>query len=256
MRRAWIYLIGCLWGGISSCCMPSIPTNAVHLGVAASAAPVLDSLTTLYQKKQPATIIYTTVRASGQLAAQLQEGLGMDLFIAADTIYTHHLYQQGKGAVAPTTYAYGHLVLWAPQATTLEQAWNGLRQAPSVTLAQPKVAPYGALARRALQERGIWQALQPQLVYGGSVAQVNHYIQTKAVEAALTAHTSQHQLGEGGFWSLPAYELPQAMLLVQPEEGTVSAEAQAFYDFLQSEEAHAIWQHFGYRVPDKEFGAL
>lgn len=246
--------MGCLWGGVS--CIPSNSTAVVHLGVAASVAPVLDSLSTFYQKQQPTTTIYTTVRASGQLAAQLQEGLVMDLFIAADTTYTHYLHQQGKGAIAPTIYAYGKLALWVPQAATLEQAWQALQQAPSIAIAQPTVAPYGALARRSLQERGIWQMLQSQLVYGGSVAQVNHYIQTKAVEAALTAHTSQHQLGKEGFWSLSAYELPQAMLLVQPEEGTVSAEAQAFYEFLQSKEAQTIWQYFGYRVPDKEFGVL
>jgi len=107
------------------------------------------------------------------------------------------------------------------------------------------------LARRALQEKGLWQTLQAQLVYGGSVAQVNHYIQTKAVQAALTAHTSSHQLEATGFWLLPTYELPQAMLLIQPTGRSVAPAAHAFYAFLQSQEAQAIWQNFGYRVLER-----
>lgn len=245
MMRWWLYGL-CCWLGMS--CTAHSGNPAIHIGVAASVAPVLDSLKAVYQEKHPEITIHTTVRASGQLAAQLTEGLALDIFVAADTTYTTHLHQQGKGATAPTIYAYGRLALWAPNAPTLEEAWQALREAPSIALAQPAVAPYGTLARRALEDRGWWAALQGQLVYGGSVAQVNHYLQTGAVEAALTAHTSGFTTA--GCWILAEYELPQAMLLVQSEGRRVQAEARAFYAFLQSEEARAIWQHFGYRVPE------
>lgn len=245
MMRWLLYSLCCCWG--MGCAAPS-SSPALHIGVAASVAPVLDSLCVFYQKKHPETVIHTTVRASGQLAAQVTEGLALDLFVAADTTYTTHLHQQGKGAVAPTIYAYGRLALWMPEAPTLEAAWQALYKAPTIAIAQPKVAPYGALARRALQERGWWQALQGQLIYGGSVAQVNHYLQTGAVEAALTAHTSSYAVE--GCWVLAKYELPQAMLLIQTTERPVKATAQAFYAFLQSKEARTIWQHFGYRVPE------
>jgi molybdate transport system substrate-binding protein len=121
-----------------------------------------------------------------------------------------------------------------------------------LVLADPKAAPYGQLAQHALQEAGLGQAWNEQLVYGQNIEQVNVYLYNEVADFALTAHSSTLHpklKGKGQFLVLAAYQLPQAVALIQPLEGAISTQARAFYEFLQSPQAQAILLKYGYALP-------
>lgn len=244
---------------ISACTTTPAPSNTtkpqqpiIKIAAAASTQPVLKALQAHYQQEQE-VLFENYVQASGKLTAQIEQGAAIDIFLSADSTYPAYLEQQGRTALPPVVYARGSLALWS-RTTPLPVSLLALQLQPHqrLVLADPKAAPFGQLAQAALQETGLAQAWKEQLVYGQNIEQVNLYLYNEVADFGLTAHSSvQHPKlkGKGQFLVLPAYQLPQAVALIQPLEGTVSSQARAFYDFLQSPQAQAILLKYGYALP-------
>lgn len=246
---------GLLFMAMSACnTAPSKVVNQPSIKVAAAASiqPVLKALQAQYQQEQ-AVLFENYVQASGKLTAQIEQGAAIDLFLSADSAYPAYLAAQGRTAVPPVIYARGSLALWS-RTPLLSLAFSALQPQPNqrLVLADPNAAPYGKLAQRALQEAGLAEAWKAQLVYGQNIEQVNLYLYNEVADFGLTAYSSvlhPKLQDKGHFLVLAAYQLPQAVALIQPLEGTVSAEARAFYKFLQSEAAQAILLKYGYALP-------
>ena len=237
-----------LWVGLLAC---SAPTSDLRIGVAASVYPAMLALQAEYEA-QTGQRLALLVQASGQLTAQIEQGLDLDVFVSADTSYPHYLYQKGHAAAPPICYAQGQLALWVAPHLGQPQDWTILNapQLERLALANPAVAPYGVLAVQALKEAG--HASEQGWVYGESVAQVNHYMATKSVDAALTAASSlvdTTQFDPQQYWIIPTHHLAQSLILIQPKDRPVKDQAHAFYAFLQSPKAQHIWQTYGYRLP-------
>lgn len=233
-RFYWVGIVLFIWS-----CQPQPP--ALRIGVAASMYPALRRLQAPYQA-QTGQRLELVVHASGKLTAQIEQGLALDLFLSADTLYPTYLYQKGHGAAPPVVYAEGRLVLWLSPNFGTPQGWSSLQTSgiERLAIANPAVAPYGLLAQQALQQAGYAHALSGRLVYGESIAQVNHYISTQSVDAALTAYSSVQDttlFNPAQLWEVPGVRLPQSMLLLGESPST---EARAFYAFLQGEEAREV----------------
>lgn len=56
-----------------------------------------------------------------------------------------------------------------------------------VAIANPEHAPYGLAAKQALQTAGVWENIQPKLVYGENVRQILIYIQRGEDEAGIVS---------------------------------------------------------------------
>ena len=252
-----IFVGSCLLLIMSACNTPAAPKSThplIKVAAAASTQPVLKALQESYQEEQ--TVVFENyVQASGKLTAQIEQGAHIEVFLSADSLYPAYLEEQGRTAVPPVIYAKGSLALWSrTQPLDRLQGLAALELLPTqrFVLADPKAAPYGRLAQQALQEAGLEQAFKEQLVYGQNVEQVNLYLYNEVADFGLTAHSSlqQPQLqNKGSFLVLPRYQLPQAVALIQPLDGTVSAAAKAFYQFLQSPKAQAILLKYGYGLP-------
>ena len=89
-------------------------------------------------------------------------------------------------------YALGQLALWIPDG---EQ--SGIRelkdlagsQVKFIAIAQPEVAPYGAATVEVLKGTGLWELVQPKLVYGTSVSMAKQYAASGSANAAFTAYS-------------------------------------------------------------------
>ncbi|HXG42917.1 MAG TPA: molybdate ABC transporter substrate-binding protein [Dehalococcoidia bacterium] len=190
---------------------------------------------------------------TAQLAAQIERGAPVDLFLAADRQHVETL--AAKGLVLPDTvrvYARGKLVLWTREGSGL--ALGSLMDLTSarigrIAIANPDQAPYGAAARQALQRLGLWEALQPKLVIAENIQQALQYARSGNADVAFTALSLV--LNEGGArLEVPTdlYDpIDQALAVVRgtPRE----AAARRLADFLASSEAATVWQRFGYDLP-------
>jgi molybdate transport system substrate-binding protein len=73
-------------------------------------------------------------------------------------------------------------------------------RSPSLTIlaiANPKLAPYGAAARRILQREQLWPAPGFKIVQGESLAQTYHFVASGNADAGLLALSQIHDAQSG-----------------------------------------------------------
>ncbi len=199
----------------------------------------------------------TIIGSSGKLTAQIENGAPFDVFISADVEYPEALDKKGLAYERPKIYAYGALVLWTFQGIDLSRGLTVIAS-PSikkVAIANPKTAPYGRQALNALEHAHVYKDVQSKLVYGESLAQVNQFIATEAVDVGFTAKSvvlAPH-LKEKGRWvevDARTYDpIAQAVVILKHAEKENLPEAKAFYDFLFFPQAQEIFKKYGYKLP-------
>jgi molybdate transport system substrate-binding protein len=129
--------------------------------------------------------------SSGNLAAQIENGLPVDVFASANIAYVDGLRE--KELILNDTqqlYAVGRIVLAANKdsGVQVENLRDLLKpEVKKVAIANPEHAPYGVAAMQALQSEGIWEDLKARLVYGENVRQALQYIQTGDAQAGIVA---------------------------------------------------------------------
>ncbi len=224
----------------------------LRIAVAANAQFVAKVLAADF-KKQSGISPELVVGASGKLTTQIEQGAPFDVFLSADMKYPQELYSKGLTTAKPKEYAYGKLVLWTMKSAHLNNGLAGLKSAEfkKVAVANPKLAPYGEAAIQAFNKLKIYTALQPKIVYGESIAQVNQYLLTGAADAALTAKAvvlDPEQADKGRWVDVPqGLYKPIAQGVIVVKTSNHKKQAQQFYTYLFSNKAQKIFKQYGYQ---------
>jgi molybdate transport system substrate-binding protein len=166
--------------------------------------------------------------------------------------------EAGLADGAAFTFAYGTLVVWAPNGAPLDLERRGLAALADpgvrrIALANPELAPYGRAARQALERAGLWATLRGRVVLGQSVAQAAQFAQSGNVEAAflpLSLARAPPLATEGRAWPVPAAShdpIVEAGVVLRAARDPALARALAA--FLGSDEARAVLERHGYGVP-------
>jgi len=192
--------------------------------------------------------------SSGNLATQIKNGAPFDVFLSADISFPEGLFNEGFATKAPDVYAYGSLVIVSTQDIGFEN-WERSLLSPRVNkiaIANPKIAPYGKAAEEALTKKGIWTDIQPKIVQGESIAQVNTYISTGVADVGFSTQ-SLIKDAEGKtklYWKLidPQIYTPikQGIVIIKASRQTANAEK--FYRYILSADAKKILKAYGYGV--------
>ena len=227
---------------------PDEGETTLLVSAAANLADVLPPLLDAFQE-QTGIRVQVNYGNTAQLAAQIERGAPVDLFLAADRQHVETL--AAKGLVLPDTvrvYARGRLVLWWRADSGLALSSLEDLQSASVrriAIANPDQAPYGAAARQALQRLGLWEALQPRLVIAENIQQAFQYARSGNADVAFTALSLV--VNESGQRLEVARELYEPIDQVKgtPRE----AAARRLADYLAGPEAAALWQRYGYELP-------
>lgn len=199
------------------------------------------------------------ISSSGKLATQILQGAPYSLLVSADMKYPEALLQEGKAAGRPQIYAYGALVLWTLKESMELYPGPAFLLADSirkVAIANPLNAPYGEQAVHYFRYFGVYEAIQPKLAYGESIAQTNQYILAGAVEAGITAKSvvlSPEMKGKGKWVELPAdayRPIAQGVVITNYGQEHHPEESRRFFDFLFSEKAREIFDQYGYGLPE------
>lgn len=226
------------------------------VAVAANVKFAFDELAAEFTK-QTGVAVNGVVSSSGKLAAQIKSGAPYDVFLSADMDYPAILFKDGQATSPPKVYANGALVLWTAKDVDLSKGIAGLADSSSkkVAIASPKLAPYGREAIKALDFYKVRAAVEPKLVYGESISQVNQYIDTKSVEVGFTAKSvvlSPELQGKGKWVEVPneSYApIAQGLVILRHGSENNGEAARKFYGFLFSSKAQAILTKYGYKLP-------
>ncbi len=243
-RFKFILLLTCLpFAGIG---------QILRVAVAANAQFVAGKLAQAF-KKQSGIEAQLIVSSSGKLTTQIEQGAPFDVFLSADMKYPQELHEKKLTTAVPKIYAYGTLVIWSKTNVVFGKDINGLKNSAikKIAIANPKLAPYGTAAEAAMQKTNTFTTLKPKLVYGESIAQVNQYLITGAVDVAFIAKSvvlDPAQKGVGRWTEVDSklYE-PIAQGVVVLKASKNLAAANRLYQFLFSAQAKQIFKAYGYR---------
>lgn len=238
---------------IVACSGLSVQAQDVKVAAAANLQSVIKPLAVAF-KKQTGINITTITGASGKLTTQAMNGAPYDIFLSADVEFAQTLYTRGFALNKPVIYALGNLILCSPKPID-SKTWKKLLidgSTEKIAIANPATAPYGKAAVEVLKHEGLLNTLQPKLVYGESISQVNTYLTTGVVSAGFTTEAliKDPQLKTKLYWvamnSQTYSPIKQAMVLLKG--GKNQSGAKKFYAFLLSPAAKRIFKQYGYKT--------
>ncbi len=228
---------------------------AQNLRVAAAAN--LQSVISVLQRdfKQRSGIqIEPIIGSSGKLVAQIKNGAPFDMFLSADMTFPIALHKEGLTLQAPAIYAYGSLIICSNKNVGLENWPRTLlaNRIKKIAIANSSIAPYGLAAEQALKRKGILDNVNGKLVTGESISQVNTYITTGVVEVGFTTQALIKDTANKTklYWRLvdPKLYAPIAQGMVVLKNSANQANAQKFFNYLQSPSAKKILVQYGYKI--------
>lgn len=235
---------------------PAVVGQQLTVAAASSLRPTLDYLVDAYETQNPGHQLEVIYGSSGRLMAQIINGAPFDVFMSADMEFPQHLFNEGMATSAPVVYGLGRIVLWsahinAADMTLARLADNGVRR---IAIAQPSVAPYGQRAQEAMTAAGVWDAVQPRLVFAENISQVAQMSESGAADIGLIALSLAMQPGlvERGYHLIDAtLHQPLEQGFVITRRAAVNTVASSFFGFLLSDIARDIFQSNGFDVPGK-----
>lgn len=231
-------------------------TDAVELTVAAASdlIPAFEEIGALFESETGVRVRFN-FGSTGQLAQQIELGAPVDVFAAANESYITEL--EAQELVLSDTiarYAQGRLTLWTRSDSdqTFESVDDLTRASVErIAIANPEHAPYGVAAREALQTAGLWDTLQPKLIFGENISQTLQYAETGNVDVALVALSLSIAAGDAGRWVLVPDTLhnPLNQSLAVVTSTAHEAEARQFAAFVNSDAGREIMRRYGFLLP-------
>lgn len=192
---------------------------------------------------------------SQALAQQIASGAPADLYVAAGKPPMDFLQEGGHIADEPVLLLSNRIVLAAAPHAALPPTIADLVAAPGISriaITDPDISPAGNYTKTALQNLGLWEALQPHLVIGNDVRSILAYVQTDNADAAFVYQTDARIAPElVALDIVPADAYPAVVYPAAVVGGSENREgAQALLDFLQSEDAKRIFRKHGFTPLD------
>lgn len=253
-RRAWLGLVVLGAGGLGGCSRSEAASGEITVAAAASLRTVMPSIVQGYQAKHPTAKISVTYGASGDLRKQVEGGAPIDLVLFASARPVDDLIEKGLAdADSRVVVAHNQLVLIGPKggpAATFATLGD-LPERERIAIGDPGPVPAGQYAKEALTALGVWESLQPRLVFGGDVGAVLTYARRGEVVAAIVYATEARGVDDivvleraSGEWA-PRPEVVAARVKVSASPG----EATAFLAYLREPDAQAKLAEYGFAPP-------
>jgi molybdate transport system substrate-binding protein len=230
--------------------------SQITAAVAASAQFAMEDLKAEFRKSSGIEV-KAVYGASGKFATQIRNGAPFDVFISADMDFPDSLYKWGFARDKPIPYAYGKLVLWTLKDLDLDKGLALLMDSgvSKAALADPKRAPYGREAVKALKKSGLYERVLPKLVYGENISQVSQYVLTGNADVGFNAKSvvmANEVKGKGKWKEVDStlYDrIAQGAIVSKYGQENHSEASSRFLAFLHSDLARNILFMYGYALP-------
>lgn len=244
----WILWLACGLAG------PATAQQA-HVAVAANFAAPAKHLISIFEKRGGRQVLLST-GSTGKFYAQIKGGAPFDVLLSADAETPARLEKESLAVAGQRfTYALGKVVLWSAQSGVVDGRGEILRKASfrRLSIANPRLAPYGAAAQQVMEKLGVWTALQQKLVLGENIAQAYQFVATGNAELGFVAYSQIREPGKdsaGSFWLVPqALYAPIRQDAVLLARGQGNQAARQFLEFLRSAPAREVIHAYGYDLP-------
>lgn len=210
-----------------------------------------EELIPMFEAANPGIKVEATFDSSGKLKTQIEEGLDADVFMSAATKQMAELAEENMiDADSVVDLLENKIVLIVPEGTTTAvTGFEDITKAEMIAIGDPESVPAGQYAKEALESLGLWEEAEKKLTKGTNVTEVLNWVAEGSAEVGIVyatdAATTEHvtviaEAPEGSLAEKVLYPV-----------GRVSAsaykkEADQFIEFLQSGEAMAVFESYGF----------
>jgi molybdate transport system substrate-binding protein len=238
--------------------------DEITIFAAASTKDAVEDLAERYTGAGGAAV-RTVFAASSTLAKQIAQGAPADLYLSANPSWMDYLAERDAIDAASRVDLLGNrLVLIVTGAGPAANAELGKLSAATlgafldtqltddrpIALADPSHVPAGLYAKAALEAFGLWQGLAERAARTADVraalALVDRGEAPVGIVYATDAQISPRVRVAGWF---PADSHPPIVYPLALVAGPANDEARAFYDYLRSADAAAVFRSYGFQVP-------
>ena len=191
--------------------------------------------------------------STGNLSQQVANGAPADVLFAANERFIDDLIK--RGAIIPETralYAQGRIVLATrkdrgPRLANLrELADSRVRR---IAIANPQHAPYGKAAEEALRSAGLWETLEPKLVYGENIRHTLQFLETGGVDAAIIALSIANVPTLDYVPIDPSLHKPLNQAVGVVKRSPHPERSLAFIQFVNGREGRPVMKKYGFLLP-------
>lgn len=226
------------------------------LSVAVSLKEAVEELGREFSAGRPGVTLRYNFGASGDLQKQIEAGAPVDGFLSAAQRQMDELDKQ-KLIVAETRRNFARNVLTvvkpADSRVDLTKPADLLEsRVGRIVIGNPRTVPAGQYAEESLHALGLWERLQPKLVFAENVRQALDYVARGEVEAGFVYATDAAARAQG---VKEAFRLPDDSYRPIVYPGAVVAGskqpalARAFLELLVSARGRAVLARFGFQPP-------
>jgi molybdate transport system substrate-binding protein len=242
-----IFALCLLWGS------DSLQAATLRVFAAASLTDSLKELGARFESRAGHRVTFS-FGASSFLARQIEEGAPADIFFSADEAKMDALDSRGLILKSSRVSRLSNrlvIVVHKDRSVTVntsaDLAGSGIQR---IALADPKTVPAGIYAREHLEKIGIWAAVRPKVVPTDNVRAALAAVEAGNVDAGFVYRTDVALSRQVRI----AYEVPASVSpdirysMAVVKESRVREAAQAFLDYLRSEEAGRLFDQHGFIV--------
>ena len=246
-------LIGC---GAANEISSAPETVELTIAAAASLTDVTAEIAEAYKAVAPNVTLTFTYASSGALQTQIEEGAPIDIFMSAaqkqmNALQDESLLLEGSRS----NLLENKVVLIVPKDSTLGiTSFDDLTQdaVKTVAMGDPASVPAGQYAEEVLTSLGIVDTVEAKANLGTDVRQVLTWVENGEVDAGIVYATDAATTDnvtvvcEAPIGSVKQIIYPVAILKAS---ANVEA-AQAFIDFLKTDDATAIFEKYGFAIAE------
>lgn len=225
--------------------------------IVSAAASLTDAFTDIepaFEKAHPGVDVVMNFASSGALYRQIEQGAPADVYASANPKWMNKAVDKGYAELANVqVFAHNALVLSTPAenpagVTTLNDLTGS--KVGSIGIGTPETVPAGQYAKGALEAKDLYNTLKPKMIFGESVRQVLDYLKRGEIDCGFVYRTDAVK---GGDKVKIIEEIPLKKPVTYPisvlKSATDPALAQAFVDFVRSEEGMKLLEGRGFKRP-------
>ena len=235
---------------------PVVGAQEMTVSVAISLKEAIELLGRGFTAAHPRVTLRYNFGASGDLQKQIEAGAPVDVFLSAAPRQMDELEKKSL-IVATTRRAFARNVLTvvrpADSRVDIARAADLLEaRVGKIAIGHPRSVPAGQYAEESLRALGLWDRLQPKLVFAENVRQVLDYVARGEVDAGFVYTTDAATRTRG---VKEAFRPPDDTYrpVIYPGAVVVASRQPvlggAFLDLLDSAQGRAVLGRFGFQPP-------
>lgn len=211
-----------------------------------------DKLIPMFEEQYPGVTVEGTYDSSGKLQTQIEEGLEADIFMSAATKQMKALDDEGMIASdSIVNLLENKIVLIVPAGSDSKiDSFEKIGDAASIALGDPESVPAGQYAKEALTNLNVWDSIQDKVSFGTNVTEVLNQVAAASADAGIVYATDAASKADQVTVVAEAPEGSLEKKVIYPvavvKATTHEDAAKAFVDFLQTPEAIAVFESYGF----------